>query len=79
VHANEQAKVFNNREILTAQPDSDYTNIGLMMKEYQPYFNLWTTVDNWRKSHKSWLYDEFAELDAGKLEETVDNSNKTMA
>lgn len=50
-----------------------------MIKEYQPYYNLWTTVDNWRKSYKSWLYDEFAILDANKMEETVDNSNKTMA
>jgi dynein heavy chain len=50
-----------------------------MNKEFSPYFNLWTTVDLWRKSHKSWLHDEFALLDAQKLEETVDNSNKTMA
>ena len=50
-----------------------------MIKEYNPYYNLWTTVDNWRKSHKSWLYDDFGELDAPKMEDTVDTSNKTMA
>ena len=50
-----------------------------MTKEYQPYFNLWTTVDGWKKNHKSWLFDEFSMLDAGKMEETVDTSNKTMA
>lgn len=50
-----------------------------MVKEFQPYYNLWTTVDNWRKSYKSWMYDDFSLLDAQKLEETVDQSNKTMA
>ena len=50
-----------------------------MIKEYNPYYNLWTTVDNWRKSNKSWLYDDFGELDAPKMEDTVDTSNKTMA
>jgi dynein heavy chain len=59
--------------------ETDYSQIGLMNKEFMPYYNLWTTVDNWRKSYKSWLYDDFSSLDAQKLEETVDNSNKTMA
>lgn len=79
INANEQAKIFNNREMLTGLPDTDYSQINIMMKDYQPYYNLWTTVDNWRKNHKSWLYDDFSELNAGKMEETVDNSVKTMA
>ncbi len=77
--SNEQAKVFNNREMLTGQAETDYTSIQIMNKEFLPYYNLWTTVDNWKKSYKSWMYDEFSMLDAQKLEETVDASNKTMA
>ena len=65
--------------MLTGLPDTDYSQIGIMNKEFLPYYNLWTTVDNWRKSYKSWLYDDFSMLDAQKLEETVDASNKTMA
>lgn len=79
MNANEQAKIFNNREMLTGLPDTDYSQIGLMIKDFQPYYNLWTTVDNWKKSYKSWMYDDFSLLDAAKLEETVDTSNKTMA
>ncbi len=78
-NAVEQAKIFNNREMLTGLPDTDYSQIGIMVKDFQPYFNLWTTVDNWRKSYKSWMYDDFAILDSQKLEETVDTSNKVMA
>lgn len=65
--------------MLTGQSETDYTSIHIMNKEFLPYYNLWTTVDNWKKSYKSWMYDEFAMLDAQKLEETVDASNKTMA
>ena len=78
-NAVDQSKVFNNREMLTGLPDTDYSQIGVMVKDFQPFFNLWTTVDNWRKSHKSWMYDDFAALDAQRLEETVDTSNKVMA
>ncbi len=65
--------------MLTGQAETDYTSIQIMNKEFLPYYNLWTTVDNWKKSYKSWMYDEFSMLDAQKLEETVDASNKTMA
>ena len=50
-----------------------------MTKEFLPYYNLWTTVDNFKKSHKSWLHDDFEVLDSAKLEETVDSSSKTLA
>lgn len=50
-----------------------------MTKEFQPFYNMWTTIDLWRKTHQSALHDEFSKLDAQKLEETVDNSNKTLA
>ena len=50
-----------------------------MIKEYQPYYNLWTTVDNWKKSYQSWMNDEFSQLDANNMEDTVDSSNKTLA
>lgn len=65
--------------MLTNQDTTDFTKIAEESKKFQPFFNLWTTVDNWRKSHKSWLYDPFEDLNAQKLEETVDASNKTMA
>jgi len=49
------------------------------MKKFQPFYNLWTTVENWKTSYKSWLHDPFEELDAAKLEEIVDAANKTIA
>ncbi len=50
--------------MLTNQDPTDYSKINEEAKKFLPFFNLWTTVDNWRKSHKSWLYDPFEDLDA---------------
>lgn len=73
-----KAKTFNHREMLVELPDSDYSDISQMNKEFAPFYNLWTTIDLFRKSHKSWLEDDFNELDAAKLEEIVENSFKTL-
>lgn len=50
-----------------------------MVKDFQPFFNLWTTVDNWRASHHSWINDPFDELDAPKLQDTVESAYRTLA
>lgn len=60
----EQSKIFNNRQMLTGQDPTDYSKITDEAKKFQPFFNLWTTVDNWRKSHRSWLHDAFEDLNA---------------
>jgi hypothetical protein len=57
------AKLFNNRQMLTGLDPTDYSKIGLEEKSFLPFFNLWTTVDNWKNSHKSWLHDPFEDLD----------------
>jgi len=62
--ATENAKMYNNREALTGNDETNYDNINLSVKEFEPFYNLWTTTDLWRKSHKSWLNDDFDKLDA---------------
>jgi hypothetical protein len=65
--------------MLTGLDPTDYSKIADENKKFTPFFNLWTTVDNWKRSHKSWLHDPFEDLNAFKLEDTVDTSNKTIA
>lgn len=50
-----------------------------MIKSFKPYYDLWTTVEIWKNSYKSWLEDPFDDLDAKAVEDTVDTANKTMA
>jgi dynein heavy chain, axonemal len=78
--ANDYAKMINNRENLVGQEEvSDYTSIMAMLKDFKPYFDLWTTVELWNNSHNSWLNDPFEEINGTEVEECVDNSFKTMA
>lgn len=74
----ENAKMYNNREALTGGDETNYDNIQIMVKEFEPLYSLWTTTDVWRKSHKSWLADPFDQLDSAFMEECVENSEKTM-
>lgn len=77
-NAVETAKLYNNREILTGSDETNYDNITATVKEFEPYFNLWTTTDLWKKSHHSWLNDSFDQLNAVDLEDIVETSEKTM-
>lgn len=77
---NDKAKNINNRETLVEYEDiTDYTAIPSMQKEFKAYYDLWTTVEIWKKSHAGWMSDPFDEVDASAIEDTVDNANKTMA
>jgi len=58
---------------------TDYSSITQMTKDFKPYYDLWTVVEQWRTCHHSWLHDAFEEVDATTVEDTVDNANKTMA
>jgi dynein heavy chain len=78
--ATEKAKKFTNRERLMGLNETDYTNLQYLTKEYDPYYNLWTTTDDWFQNHRSWLNDPWSELDAVDMEEKVStyikNANK---
>lgn len=78
--ANEYGKMINNRETLTgAEEVTDYTSIAQMQKDFKPYYDLWTVVEQWRQRHNSWINDPFDELDAQEVEDVVDNANRVMA
>jgi hypothetical protein len=63
--ANEKSKKINNREGLVSKDDpTDYTSIQAMIKEFKPYYDMWTWVETYRKSKESWLNDAFDDLDA---------------
>jgi dynein heavy chain len=50
-----------------------------MAKDFKSYYDLWTVVETWKKSHHSWLYDPFDEIDASGVETLVDDSAKTIS
>lgn len=74
----EKTNLFNRREALMGKPVTDYSQLRQSVKDFEPYSNLWTTARNWYHNHKSWLEDPWEDLDAQNLDDTVQNSFKTI-
>lgn len=50
-----------------------------MSKDFKAYYDLWTVVEEWKKSHHDWVYGPFDEIDPARVEQLVDDSAKTMS
>lgn len=55
-----------------------YDNLSRMVKEFQPYLDLWTTASDWLRWSESWMNDPLSAIDAEQLEKNVIESFKTM-
>ncbi|KAI8481625.1 Dynein heavy chain 1, axonemal [Branchiostoma belcheri] len=74
----ELAQTYNNRERLFEMPVTDYQKLSKMVRDFEPYRNLWLTTSDWLKWHESWMTDPLTTIDAEALETQVNNSYKTM-
>jgi len=73
------AKTFNQRESLTDNEETSYEPVFQLQKDFRSFYDLWTTIDNYRQSEKRWRHDDFELLDPEELETTVDDSNRVLA
>lgn len=55
-----------------------YSGLNKMLKDFQPYYDLWTTVSDWIKWNVSWMNDSLLKIEAEELEKNVNDSVKTM-
>ncbi|KAL9652089.1 hypothetical protein ABK040_015890 [Willaertia magna] len=74
----EKAKKFNQKEILFGLEVTEYSQLNSINKQFQPYSDLWLTVDSYFSWEESWSKEPFDNLDAPKIEEEVKNAEKTM-
>nr|XP_009665828.1 PREDICTED: dynein heavy chain 1, axonemal [Struthio camelus australis] len=72
------AILYNNRERIFGMPVTNYSRLSRMVKDFQPYYDLWTTVSDWMRWYDSWMNDPLTEIDAEQLEKNVNESFKTM-
>ncbi|XP_016065513.1 PREDICTED: dynein heavy chain 1, axonemal [Miniopterus natalensis] len=72
------AMLYNNRERLFGLPITNYDKLSRMVKEFQPYLDLWTTASDWLRWSESWMNDPLSAIDAEQLEKNVIESFKTM-
>ncbi|XP_008850074.1 dynein heavy chain 1, axonemal [Nannospalax galili] len=72
------AALYNNRERIFGLPVTNYDKLSRMVKEFQPYLDLWTTASDWLRWSESWMNDPLSAIDAEQLEKNVVESFKTM-
>ncbi|XP_053577059.1 dynein axonemal heavy chain 1 [Bombina bombina] len=72
------SQLYNNRERLFGLPVTNYDKLLKMVKDFQPYRDLWTTASDWMRWFDSWMNDPLTSIDAEQLEKNVVESYKTM-
>lgn len=75
---NEAARKFNSREQLFGIEMTDYSKIQSLIKDFQPYSNLWLNTHNWFVLSESWLHGLFSELDAPGAERFVEDGFRVL-
>ncbi|XP_054832932.1 dynein axonemal heavy chain 1 [Eublepharis macularius] len=74
----QMALLYNNRERIFGTPVTIYDKLSKMVKDFQPFYDLWTTASDWLRWSDSWMNDPLSAIDAEQLEKNVNESFKTM-
>ncbi|XP_069062696.1 dynein axonemal heavy chain 1 [Pleurodeles waltl] len=72
------AQLYNNRERLFGLPVTNFDMLNRLVKDFQPYKDLWTTVSDWMRWYDSWMNDPLTSIDAEQLEKNVTESYKIL-
>ncbi|AWP03287.1 putative dynein heavy chain 1 axonemal [Scophthalmus maximus] len=72
------AQTYNTRERLFGAPVTNYDHLQKMVKDFQPFKDLWTTTSDWLHWHECWLNDPLSFIDPEQLERNVTDALKTM-
>ncbi|XP_067444208.1 dynein axonemal heavy chain 1 isoform X2 [Thunnus thynnus] len=72
------AQTYNIRERLFGLPVTNYDRLQKLIKDFQPYKDLWSTTFDWLRWHESWLSDPLSSIDPEQLERNVTDALKTM-
>uniref|UniRef100_A0A3Q3STI9 Dynein, axonemal, heavy chain 1 n=1 Tax=Mastacembelus armatus TaxID=205130 RepID=A0A3Q3STI9_9TELE len=73
-----RAQLYNNRERLLGIPVTNYDRLQKLLKDFQPFKDLWTSTSDWLCWHESWLNDPLSTIDPEQLERNVTDAHKTM-
>ncbi|XP_046395032.1 dynein axonemal heavy chain 1-like [Ischnura elegans] len=75
----EFGRLLNQRQKLFGMPVRSYDAIGKLIKEFEPYRNLWTTASDWFKWHEIWMDNPLINVDSDEIERLVAEMHKTMS
>ncbi|KAL8275069.1 hypothetical protein Esti_000948 [Eimeria stiedai] len=74
----QQAKLFNNRERLFGKDLTDYSALGKIQKEFEPFSVLWCTAYQWSLTKETIYIASFATLDGPAIESQVFGGIKAL-
>lgn len=74
-----KTRLFNTREDLFEQERTDYSKVGKMMKEFDPYLNMWVIVNKWYEGSVHWNTGEWFSVDAIEAQNFVDDGSRKLA
>ncbi|XP_047438259.1 dynein axonemal heavy chain 1 [Mugil cephalus] len=72
------AQTYNTRERLFGIPVTNYDHLHKLVKDFQPFKDLWSTTSDWFRWKESWLSDPLSSIDPEQLERNVNDVYKTM-
>ncbi|XP_071452908.1 dynein axonemal heavy chain 1-like [Hetaerina americana] len=75
----EFGKLLNYRQKLFGIPIKSYEAIGKLVKEFEPYRNLWMTASDWLKWHEIWMDNPLINVDSDEIEKIVFDMQKMMS
>lgn len=67
------------REALFERETTDYSRLNSMIKDFQPYVNLWVNANKWFVGVKSWVNDPWDQVDAEAAEKILDEGLRSLA
>ena len=76
--AEQKKLLFNKRESILGTPMTDYSQLGKIVKSFEPFANLWSTAGNWKQWQSDWNDGPFINLDPEEMEKELGNAARTM-
>ncbi|XP_045539469.1 dynein axonemal heavy chain 1 [Papilio machaon] len=71
-------RVLNQRQKLFGQPVTPFADLNRLVKEFEPYRNLWVTASDFLKSREVWFDNPLMYVDADTIEPLVSEYYKTL-
>ncbi|ENN83116.1 hypothetical protein YQE_00523, partial [Dendroctonus ponderosae] len=76
--AQEFGQLLNQRQKMFGAQVVPFDNLTKLIKEFEPYKNLWITASDWLRSHEMWMDNPIVNVDAETVEGTVTDMYKMM-
>ena len=76
--AKEDSQKFNSRESLFGVDVTEYGHINTITKAFEPYVNMWESVQSWIVNRKGWSTNQMLTLDAEQIDKDVADYSRKL-